>query len=273
MPENNILVPVDYSPASKKAIEFGLHIAQKMNGSITLFHAYQDESKSLDECNAELKRFARPQESIAKVGMDYHCERGDIFTTIPRVAAKKKFNMVVIVTHGRKGIRQKLFGADIVKLLKLIPKPTLVIQEHSPIFAKGFSQAIFPVGGHEEYEKKIEAMIQIAGLFDTEVRLYSISRAGSGYSDKLRANIKLAEERFLGKGIRFARIEEDQKVFSVGFSKQTLEYAYASGADLIAIMANPTRENYYFADTDKEAILTNEKGIAVLSVSSANGDV
>ena len=112
-------------------------------------------------------------------------------------------------------------------------------------------------------------MLIVAGLFDPEIHLYSISRAGYEQTDKLKQNIKLAEERFTEKGINFKRVAEDQNVFSVGFSKQTLKYSSQVNADLITIMANPTRDNYYFADSDKEAILTCDSGIAVLSVSNA----
>ena len=273
MTDNKILIPVDFSYAADKAIEFGVMLAKQLRGSITLLHVFEDDILPFETCNSDLERFARQINEDTGIQADFICEKGDIFSLIPFYAAKQQFRMVVIATHGRKGLRQKFFGADIIKLLKKIPKPTLVVQEHSQVPSMGFTKAVFAVGGHDSYDKKIDAMILVAGLFNMEIHLYSISKPGYEQTDKLRENIKLAEHRFSQKGLEFKRVVEDQQVFSVGFSKQTLKYASASGADLIAIMVNPTRENYYFADSDKEAILTNEKGIAVLSVSNANASI
>lgn len=83
----------------------------------------------------------------------------------------------------------------------------------------------------------------------------------------------MAEERFAEKGISYKRIDEDQNVFSVGFAKQTLNYASAQRANLISIMVNPTQENAYFADSDKEAILMNEHCIPILCTSDAKEEV
>jgi len=181
--------------------------------------------------------------------------------------------MVIIATHGRKGLRQKFFGADILKVLKQIPIPSLVVQEDSIVPEHGFKSVLFPVAAHDEYDKNVEAMVFIAGLFDPDICLYSVSKPGFEQTNKLRENILLAEKRFSEKGIRYKRVDEDQSVFSVGYAKQTLLYAEKKGSDLITIMATPTPENYYFADSDKEAILTNEHSIPVLCASDVKPEV
>jgi len=273
MVENSILIPVDFTPASEKAIEFGTLLAKKGHFNITLLHVFEDDGKTVEECDHKLKTLADKVSEDDEIFCDHLCEKGNIFTVIPKVAAKSIFRMMVIGTHGPKGIRQKFFGPDILKLLKKVCIPTLVVQENSMLMESGFNKAIFPVGGHDEYSKKIDAITTIAGLFDPEIHLYSISRAGFEQTEKLKENIKLAEKKFSDKGINYKRVTDDQKVFSVGFAKQTLQYSGEVKADLITIMANPTRENYYFADSDKVAILTNELQIPVLCASNAELEV
>jgi len=269
MSEHKILVPVDFSPASEKAIEFGSMLAKAGKFNMMLLHVFEDDGMSIKECDTKLKALSDKINAGGEVSCDFICEKGNIFDVIPHHAWKSPYRMMVIATHGRRGIRQKFFGADILKLLKKVSAPTIVVQENTPIIAEGIKTAIFPVGGHDNYEKKVEAMITMAGIFDPEIHVYSISKPGYEQSDKLKENVKLAEERFSEKGINFKRVAEDQNVFSVGFSKQTLKYSNQVNADLITIMANPTRDNYYFADSDKEAILVNDAGIAVLCVSNA----
>ena len=62
-------------------------------------------------------------------------------------------------------------------------------------------------------------------------------------------------------------------LFSVGYAKQTLIYAEENNANLISIMVNPTQENAYFADSDKEAIIMNEHFIPVLCTSDAEAQI
>jgi nucleotide-binding universal stress UspA family protein len=269
MIENKILIPVDFTSAAEKAVEFGVYIANKMKAKIILLHVFEDEGMSLEESKEKLKMMTNEISNNKDLQCDFICESGSIFEVIPEIASKSTFRMAIIAAHGRKGFRQKLFGADILKLLKRIPIPALVVQEGSAIPESGFKTTIFPVGSHDAYERNIEAMKLIAGLCDPEIHLYSISKPGFEQSDQLRQNILLAEERFSEKGINYKRIDEDQNVFSVGFAKQTLKYANENKASLISIMVNPTRENVYFADSDKEAILMNEHCIPVLCTSDA----
>jgi nucleotide-binding universal stress UspA family protein len=273
MVENKILIPVDFTEASDKAIAFGIHIASKMHAGISLLHVFEDEDMTLQECEEKLRALSHKINTREDAFSDYICMEGSIFDVIPEIASKSGFRMMVLGAHGRKGLRQKFFGADIIKLLKRIPIPALVVQNNSVLPEKGFRTTIFPVGSHDAYERKIEAMIIIAGICDPEVHLYSISKPGFDQSEKLRENIKLAEERFTEKGIKYIRVDEDQSVFSVGFAKQTLLYAKEAGANMISIMVNPTQEYAYFADSDKEAIIMNDEAIPVLCTSDAKAQV
>jgi len=273
MIENKILIPIDFTEAADKAVEFGIYLAQKGQFNISLLHVFEDEGMSVEACEIRLQEIAEGINASGEISCDWICEKGNIFSLIPDVSSRSEFRMMVIAAHGRKGMRQKFFGADILKLLKQIPIPTLVVQEGSRIPEKGFKTTIFPVGAHDAYERKIEAMYIIAGLCDAEVHLYSIDKPGFEQTDKLRENILLAEQSFKDKGIRYIRVDEDQNVFSVGFAKQTLKYASEKGANLISIMVNTTQEYAYFADSDKESILMNEQCIPVLCTSDAEVEV
>jgi len=272
MTKNRILIPVDFTPAADKAVEFAIHIAKKMHSDITLLHVFEDEGMSMQECEDKLNKISLAI-STEEINCDFICEAGSIFEVIPDMASKSEIRMMILGAHGRKGLRQKFFGADILKLLKKIPIPSLVVQQGSVMPEEGFKTTIFPVGSHDEYERKIEAMYIIAGLCDPEVHIYSISKPGFEQTEKLRENIVLSEKRFAKKGIRYMRVDEDQNVFSVGFAKQTLNYADEHKANLISIMVNPTQEHAYFADSDKEAIIMNEHCIPVLCTSDAEIDI
>ena len=43
MIENKILIPVDFTSAAEKAVEFGIYIANKMRAKISLLHVFDDD--------------------------------------------------------------------------------------------------------------------------------------------------------------------------------------------------------------------------------------
>ena len=153
MVENSILIPVDFTPASEKAIEFGILLARKGHFNLSLLHVFEDDGYSFEDCETKLKSLAEKIDSDEDFFCDYRCERGNIFNIITAIASQAIYRMMVIGTHGPKGIRQKFFGPDILKLLKKASIPSVIVQEGSNVPEGGFTKAIFPVGGHDDYQK------------------------------------------------------------------------------------------------------------------------
>lgn len=161
MIESRILIPVDFTAASDKAVEFGVYIAGKMHSNISLIHVFEDEGMTIEECEEKLNEMAQKINASNEIFCDYICEEGSIFDVIPEIASKSAFRMMILGAHGRQGLRQKLFGPDILKLLKRIPIPCLVVQKDSAIPEDGFKTTIFPVGSHDAYEKRSRPCISL----------------------------------------------------------------------------------------------------------------
>jgi hypothetical protein len=198
---------------------------------------------------------------------DYTIKKGSIFSDISKVACEDCYRLMVIGSHGFKGIREKFFGADILKLVKTIPVPVIVAQKNYSIPDGGIKNIILPAASHEDFHRIVEATTFIASMFDARVHLYTIEKPGQEWPEKLKSNIEKAKDTFDAHNIKYFRVNEHATTYSVGYSKQTLKYAEREGADLICLMSMPTKEFHYFADTDKEQLLTNEAGIPVLCTS------
>lgn len=265
-----ILVPTDLTSAAGKAVEFAIMLARKGGIGLTLLHVLDDPSESFEQVEAKLRGIASGISGDANVDCNYILKKGkNIFNIIPDVACDECFRMMVIGTHGIKGLRQKLVGADILRLIKHVPIPVLVVQEESKLPVGGFRNILLPVGGHQTYSNLVEATVYMAGLFDSDVHVYSIEKPGFEYTDQLKKNLDATKASFEKNMVHFKRVIEPQSVYSVGYAKQTIMYAERTGTDLIAIMSVPTEEFYYFADSDKESLLTNPMNLPVLCASSA----
>jgi nucleotide-binding universal stress UspA family protein len=268
MESKKIIVPVDFTPASEQAIKQATLIALKTGFSIWLAHVKGKESS--DKSLTELSTAEDNLEALAKSVKDegvvcrYSIVGGSIFDELPAFANNGEFSMMVIGTHGIKGLKQKLLGADILKIARKISIPCLIVQENC--VCRNFNPIVLPVGGHQGFSQLIEAAATVAGLFGSEVRFYSISRKGEQEYDNIRTNVLLAEKIFGGKSVTYKRVREESNVVSVGYARQTLQYANMIDAGLVAIMSVKSEEHYYFAQADKETMINNEYNIPVLCV-------
>ena len=261
--KKKIIVPTDLTNAAHKAILQATVIAQKSGSSLTLLHVMEDKSVSSEEIKKILQSEASEILKNSGINCDVLLQEGNIFEAIPYIASEKEYDLMVIGTHGIKGIRQNLFGSNILKLVSRIPVPVLVMQEESPV-SESFRKVVLPVSSHDSFHSLVEAIVLYGSLFNTEVHLYSIHKPGFPWLDKLLKNIEEATSIFEINGIQMKRIKEEQKVYSQGYAKQTLLYSHEAGADVLSMISIPSEEYYYFDQSDKESMLLNEFRIPVL---------
>jgi hypothetical protein len=231
---------------------------------ITLYHVLDKKSKP--EATDEL---ATKADFICK-SEDIDCNsktmEGNIFHEIPIESKKEEYALMIIGTHGIRGLKQKLLGADILKLISKVAVPVLVVQKNSELKA-GFKRIILPAATHKAYDKLVESAIFFASNFQSEVHLYAIERPGFEWPASLKQNIERTKGRFTDAGVSIKLVVEPQTMLSVGFAKQTLQYAEKIDADMVCMMSVPSEEYFYFAQQDKENMLMNELEIPVLSAS------
>ena len=255
-----ILVPFDFTEAAEKAITQASLLNKKLPVTINLLHVAQ--SNDLMEIELKLKDEVK---KLSEIGIQFNIviEKGSLLTTINSVCKKIHAHLMIIGTHGSQGIRQGLLGADILKLLKSNPCPSIVVQKTSEV-VKQFKQILLPVGSHENYSLLVDAVILITSSSNSEVIIYSIKRPNEEPSEILLQNTQLTIAKFKERSILYKEVTEESNMVSFGFAKQTMRYAEEQNVDLIGIMPNTSIDHSYFANADKEQLLTNPQGIAIL---------
>jgi nucleotide-binding universal stress UspA family protein len=262
MPNKKILVPVDFTELSDKVIGQAAFLSNTSGMVLVLLHI-AERSEDLASVKEKLAGKAIESSVKYKVTCDSKVREGSIFKEIQAETEENDYQLVVIGTHGVHGLKQKLIGADILRIISKIPVPTLVVQSTSP-YRTSFDKIVLPVATHLAYSNILEAVVLIGKLFKSEVHIYSIERPGFDWPEQLKKNLEKTRKVFDENGIRHIRVNEKQTVLSVGFARQTLQYARKAKADMIAMMSVASDEYHYFAQQDKENLLGNESGIPVL---------
>ncbi|MBK8948800.1 MAG: universal stress protein [Flavobacteriales bacterium] len=258
----DLLCPVDMSELGATALAHAVRLAKASESSVTLLHVRDKHERAGpvgDQVRAELDALVQRTAGGAPVRVIYR--DGNFMKEIAAEAAAGHALMVA-GTHGPRGLRQNLFGADILKLVRHVGLPSWIMQRDSP--AHRVERLVMPVSGHEEIGRLLDTVTWLAKLDGTEVHVYQVMRPNEEPSEQLRTNKRRALHHLEQAGVRTVEVNEPLTVFSVGFAEQTIRYAHSVDAHGFAIIADASDEYRYLADAEKERLLVNEHAIPVL---------
>ena len=142
----NILVPIDFSEPSRKALEYARQMALGFGASVTLLYVLEpipypyDFSASyplvadnpellktaggkLKELAATLKAGSEPVKSLMRQGNPAH--------EICAAAQELGIDLIIIATHGYTGLKHVLLGSTAEKVVRHAPCPVLTVRERA----------------------------------------------------------------------------------------------------------------------------------------------
>lgn len=147
----HILVPTDGSEQSQSAVRAAVELAKVHGARLTGIHVIPDyhlliayegafdpitEERIEEEAKARARSYlAYIEEAAAKAGVPCHtlCETSDHpYDAILQAADKNGCDLVVMTSHGRKGLAGVLLGSETRKVLTHARVPVLVVRHPSP---------------------------------------------------------------------------------------------------------------------------------------------
>jgi nucleotide-binding universal stress UspA family protein len=261
---NTILVTWDYTELSEAALLHALRIARLVDNEIRLVHVIDpDESKlPLDKVKEKL---AKAVEDLGKkhgFGLQGIVLTGTIFKTISEYANDSDAQMVIMGTHGIKGV-QKITGSWALRVIVGSSVPFLVIQD-KPKTEERFDTIVFPIDFKAENKEKLQWAIYLGKYFNSKVYLFKAPVNDKGLLKKVNVNLTFAVKFLIQNNLDY-EIHTGQKASR--FAKETLEFAEEKNADLILIT---TTKNINIADfvlgAQEQAIIANSSKIPVMCV-------
>jgi nucleotide-binding universal stress UspA family protein len=140
----HILIPTDGSPLAEHAVKQGLTLAKTLNAKVTVltvvppFHVIAVEPMMVTDTREqydkeivrmEERRLALPREAAKVAGVVYE----DVsvvaehpWAAIVETAKTRGCDLIVMASHGRKGVAALVLGSETTKVLTHTKIPTLV---------------------------------------------------------------------------------------------------------------------------------------------------
>ena len=141
-----ILFPLDLTENSSKILPYVLSISGKYNSLVYLLHVVQDLNKwgKLYVPHPSMDNFQNEAIEGAKKAVDRICEKqlqscpdfqkrvvsGDTVDEILKVIESEDIDLLIMGTHGRKGLEQVIFGSVAENMVKKSPVPVLTINPY-----------------------------------------------------------------------------------------------------------------------------------------------
>ena len=140
----SILVPIDFSPPSKKALDYAAEVARQLKAKLTLLNvvepvALPDFAASFPLAMENDELMATAKEQIERVIKAAHVPRGIVekvlvrfgrsFHEIAEAARTLKVDLIIISTHGYTGLKHALLGSTTERVVRHTRCPVLVVRQ------------------------------------------------------------------------------------------------------------------------------------------------
>lgn len=141
---NKILVPIDYSPHSDEAIRTAVDLARRYPAAITLVNVYEPVDRLMPEAYwvitpeqeqrvlaAFKERLEKTEKQVRDQGVsDVSTQllEGDPSLRIVSYAREHGYDLIVMGTHGRRGVKHLLLGSVAERVLRAAPGAVLVVK-------------------------------------------------------------------------------------------------------------------------------------------------
>lgn len=138
----HILVPVDFSECTEKALAYAVPFAKQFDAALTLLHVEEPPYSSASEMGVivkvETSTEARQQleDLCARLAEGVKCQiltrKGSAEREIITVAKENDSDLIILGTHGRTGLERFLLGSTVEKVVRRAGCPLLIVrpQEH-----------------------------------------------------------------------------------------------------------------------------------------------
>jgi universal stress protein A len=146
-----LLVPVDFSEPSQKAVKYAERFAEQFGASVTLVHViepvwYPHDWDYMPLVNMQAARDAQTKQtrrqllSLAEKTVDeivpvtVAVRSGSPWNEIAALAKEEQSDLIIIGTHGRTGLGHMFIGSTAERVVRHAPCPVLVVREREHDF-------------------------------------------------------------------------------------------------------------------------------------------
>jgi nucleotide-binding universal stress UspA family protein len=126
-----ILVPVDFSPCSKRAIHYGISLALEFNARLVLAHITAFDKQQYEDAKSRLLTLI-PPEFREGLHSEIIVKAGDVHNELQGIVEDRDIDLVIMGSHGRSYFGRLVLGSLTERMLRQLRVPVLTVSHLSP---------------------------------------------------------------------------------------------------------------------------------------------
>jgi nucleotide-binding universal stress UspA family protein len=271
-----ILVPVDFSGDSLKALKFALNLANNLGTDLRMIHVKKTKKfeipfhfnefddqivHTVQEYFEKLIELHSPAYKVENGVFDFKIRTGSVYREIVNQAKYGDSYLIVMGAYGASGFEEFFIGSNAVKVVSNASCPVVTVREE--LQGNRVKTILMPFDATNETRKKIPYVTELAEACSAKVHVLGVHESSdSAITAKIEHYMRQAEEYLSDKNI------EVVKNIRKGENNTTtaLEYAREINADLIAIMTEQAETTFSMFFGSYAEQMVNKSEIPVLSV-------
>jgi nucleotide-binding universal stress UspA family protein len=236
MPFKNILIPVDFSTFSQRAVDYGLFLAGKFCAKVILFHAVillQEDVNEETHFKDLEERILQKEKDRAGL-LDSHHQKGKTcginieskmvrgFSAADAILdfmSDNDIDLVIMGTHGSTGLKKWMSGSVTERVVRLSSVPVLTI--HQDFRHEKIEKILVPVDFSDYSRTAVEEAVALSKIFNARLEfMHSVDQEAHptfhrlGLESILSANDELREP-VVKNLIEFTGLSENEAVYRV----------------------------------------------------------
>ena len=257
-----IIILWDFSTVAENALLHGIKIAKMVHNDLRLLHIVNKgiKQEEKDKIKQKLDKASKQIQSKHSINVSSVILEGTIFSTISKYATDEEANLVILGTHGLKGM-QKFTGSWALKVIVGSEVPFIVVRD-KPRHQEKFRNIIFPIDFRSENKEKVSMAIYMGKYFDSIIHILKEPVTDIALNRKINTNLNFAIKYLIQNNIEYDIHTLEKKG---NFAKETLKFAEQSNADLILIMTTKNINiSDYMLGASEQYIIANSSKIPVM---------
>ena len=209
---SQIMVPTDGSGFDREAILVALRIAERSSAKIRLVRVVNEITQfgagalehgalptveasraEYDTALGELYALAAECRGICDADVTVDLERGAPGDVLPGYARRNGIDLIVISTHGRRGLARLSLGSVTDSLIRGTAIPVLVVKPKAsylnPEAVKEFHRIVVPLDGSALAEQILARVLPLATPEDVEITLVQVIRPSEHCHEEPEAGV------------------------------------------------------------------------------------
>ncbi|RNC87232.1 MAG: universal stress protein [Winogradskyella sp.] len=272
-----LLIPVDFSDTSKKALKVAAIIAKRVNAKIVLTHMAGIESgltkepNNFEEALYYSKLIGKKFEEFTQVSfldgviVEPVLQKHLSFASVSEMAIELDVNLIVMGSHGSQGLEEFFMGSNTEKVVRSSEIPVLVIKDNDLNFAP--ETVLYASDFKLETVSAYNRIVEINKMLGTRLEFLYVNTPANNFKTTYEMDDVLLD---FFKEVKHSNPVEAIKTVK-RFSDYTVEqgimrYAALVGADIIAIPTHGRKGLAHFLQGSISEDVANHAKMPVLTV-------